>query len=64
VHAYYQNNGVWRGWSCDWQIPCEFHYTDDNYHSYMHLCVTNGAEWFCGWGVRSCITSTRIRPTG
>lgn len=50
AYLWYQNSGVWRGWSCDWQIACEYSYTDDNYHSYIHLCVSNGSEWYCGWG--------------
>jgi hypothetical protein len=50
--VYYQNNGVWRGVSCQFGNTCNYSYTDDNYHSYIHLCVLNQttSEWYCGWG--------------
>jgi hypothetical protein len=53
VYVYYQNNGVWARAGCAYGSTCRFSYPDDNYYSYLHLCIRNRSNpnsWMCGWG--------------
>jgi hypothetical protein len=50
VTVWIQNDGDWDGWSCRYGQTCEYSYTDNNYYSYLHLCIDNAGQYICGWG--------------
>jgi hypothetical protein len=56
-----QNNGHWSGWYGGYNKTLNHgSYGDTNSHSYMHFCLDNGRDYYCGWGNNVQVST---RPT-